>query len=217
MLRIAIADDHTLMRESFALLIGTFGGMQVIVQAHNGSVLLEKLRETSVDLILLDLEMPVMNGYETCLHLREQYPDTKVIVVSHLATKESLHKALEAGVHGYFIKTSSPDQLENAIHSVTEKGIYIDPDFGTILHQMIFSEKSAAKKDPLSVLTSRELEIIEMVAKGLDNHVIADKLCINKRTVESHRQRILDKVDVKNFTGVILLALKHKYLSLRDL
>ena len=219
MLRIAIVDDHQLFRKSLSLLISTFDGIQVVIEANNGKEFIETLEDTPIDLVLLDIQMPEMDGYETCKILHELHPDIKILIVSQLTTKESIHKIMDLGAHGYFTKNSNPDQLEFAIKSLSDKGFYFGMELGEVLREAILWEKKATKKviDSTVFLSKRELEIISMASQELSSAEIADKLCINIRTVETHRKRVMEKTHAKNFIGVVLFALKHNYILLDDL
>lgn len=219
MLRIAIVDDHQLFRKSLSLLISTFEGIHVAFEANNGKEFIEKLEDTPIDLVLLDIQMPEMDGYETCKILHELHPDIKILIVSQLTTKESIHKIMDLGAHGYFTKNSNPDQLEFAIKSLSDKGFYFGMELGEVLREAILWEKKASKKviDSTVFLSKRELEIISMASQELSSAEIADKLCINIRTVETHRKRVMEKTHAKNFIGVVLFALKHNYILLDDL
>lgn len=219
MLRIGIVDDHKLFRKSLALLISTFEGVSVVIEAKNGREFIDALEDTAIDLVLLDIQMPEMDGYETCKVLHDLYPDIKILIVSQLTTRESIHKIMDLGAHGYFTKNSDPDQLEFAIKSLNDKGFYFGMELGEVLREAILWEKKVAKKvadSPVS-LGKRELEIIVMASKEYSSAQIADKLCINIRTVETHRKRIMEKTKAKNFIGVVLFALKHHYIELDDL
>jgi two-component system response regulator DegU len=219
MIRIAIVDDHQLFRKSLSLLISTFDSIHVAIEASNGKEFINALEETTVDLVLLDIQMPELDGYETCKILHELHPNIKILIVSQLTTKESIHKIMDLGAHGYFTKNSNPDQLEFAIKSLSDKGFYFGMELGEVLREAILWEKKAPKKaiDSTVFLSKRELEIIAMASHELNSAEIADRLCINIRTVETHRKRAMEKTHAKNFIGVILFALKHNYILLDDL
>lgn len=219
MIRIAIVDDHQLFRKSLSLLISTFDSIHVAIEASNGKEFINALEETTVDLVLLDIQMPELDGYETCKILHESHPNIKILIVSQLTTKESIHKIMDLGAHGYFTKNSNPDQLEFAIKSLSDKGFYFGMELGEVLREAILWEKKAPKKaiDSTVFLSKRELEIIAMASHELNSAEIADRLCINIRTVETHRKRAMEKTHAKNFIGVILFALKHNYILLDDL
>ena len=220
MLRIGIVDDHKLFRKSLSMLINSYEDMEVVVDAENGRELLEQLDNVSIDLVLLDIQMPEMDGYETCRHLHKSYPDIKILIVSQLTTKESIHKIMELGAHGYFTKNSDPEQLEFAIRSLHERGFYFGIELGSVLREAILWEKQQPSKHvPGSdiALTSRELEIIVLACKEYNSAQIAKHFTISPRTVETHRKRMMEKTGSRNFIGVILFALKRNYLRHEDI
>ena len=219
MLRVGIVDDHLLFRRSMTLLINSFNGMSVVFDAANGLIFLDKLKNNIVDVVLLDIQMPVMDGYATCKQLLKDFPEIKILVVSQLSTRESIHKIMELGAHGYFTKNTDPEQLESALKNVHEKGFYFGLELGTVIKEAMLWEKHQPKKTPNSreLLSEREIQIIKMICKEMRSKEIADKLFINIRTVESHRNHIMDKTDSKNFIGVVLYALRNEILSLEDI
>lgn len=218
-MRIGIVDDHQLFRKSLALLIGTFEGVEVVLGAGNGKELLELLPDIPVDLLLLDIQMPEMDGFETCSILRQQYPDIKVLIVSQLNSRESIHKVMELGAHGFFTKNTDPEQLEKALLSIRDKDFYFEQELGIVLKEAMLWEK---KKRHIFLSSSiaisdREMEIIRLASEGLGSIQIGKALCIGVRTVETHRKRIIEKTDSKNFIGVILYAFRHGLLLVEDL
>lgn len=219
MLQIAIVDDHLLFRKSMTLLINSFEGIKVVIDAENGKVFLNKLKTTPVDVVLLDIEMPVMDGYETSKRILKSYPDIKILIVSQLSSRESIHKIMDIGAHGYFTKNSNPDQLELALNSIHTEGFYFGIELGAVIKEALLWEKNNPidKKLPKHFFTERELEIIKLICKERKSNDIAKDLCITLRTVESHRKNIMDKSHAKNFIGVLLYALRNEHLVLDDL
>lgn len=219
MLRVGIVDDHKLFRKSMILLINSFEDTVVVADAENGKIFLEQLESIPVDLVLLDIEMPEMNGFETCQAIRLHYPEVRILIVSQLTTKESIYKIMELGADGYFTKNSDPAQLEHAIKKLHENGFYFGMELGNVLREAILWEKkkpSSPSAKPVS-LTIRELDIIRMAAKELNSSEIAQKLSINTRTVDSHRNNIIEKTGTRNFIGVILYALRNQFIALDEL
>ncbi|CAM3451972.1 LuxR family transcriptional regulator [Flavobacterium longum] len=218
MLRIAVVDDHLLIRKSLALLISTFPKMEVVVEAANGLELFSALEGNAVDVVLLDVQMPLMDGHETCKRLHKEFPELKVLMLSQHASADAVRKSLELGAHGYFTKSSNPASLETGIQKVYSSGFYLDPELAQSFVLTMFTDHHPTRpKDLLSSLTDRELEIVRMAAKGFDSMKIAEKLFINKRTVETHRKRIMEKTDAKNFMKVVLMALKFNYIKTDEL
>lgn len=220
MIRIAVVDDHLLFRKSLATLISTFNNIKVVIEAKNGKEFLNQLQEKIIDVVLLDIQMPEMDGFETCKILNSSYPDLKILIVSQLTTKESIHKIMELGAHGYFTKNSDPDQLEYAINCTYEKGYYFGMELGDVLREIILWQRISGKETEThkkATLSKREIEIILLAAKEFNSGEIADKLNIEIRTVETHRKRLMEKTKSKNFIGVVLFALKNNYISIDEI
>jgi len=220
MIQVGIIDDHKLFRKSLGMLVNSMDNFEVAISADNGSDFLKQLKDTHVDLILFDIQMPIMNGFETCQVLHRLHPDIKILIVSQLTTKESIHKIMELGAHGYFTKNSDPDQLEFAMNSLNEKGYYFGTELGNVLREAILWEhknESTFDIEDNFTLTQRELEIIKMASAEFSSAKIADILNINVRTVDTHRKNIMKKTHSKNFIGVVLFALKNNYLTLEEL
>lgn len=220
-MNIAIVDDHQLFRKSLALLVNSFDGISVAYQAENGKEFLEKLQTNPIDLVLLDIQMPEMDGFETCKILREKYPNLYIIIISQLTTKESVHKVMELGAHGFFTKNSNPEQLEETIKSVRDKGYYFGNELGSILREALLWEKNANQSttefmEPEINFTAREIDIIKLAAKEMSSKEIADELNIAQRTVETHRRHLIDKTDSKNIIGVVIYALKYNLIKLNE-
>lgn len=219
MLKIAVVDDHKLFRKGLSKLISGFDGINVVLEAENGKVLLELLKTTAVDFLLIDLQMPELDGFETCKIVRERYPLIKIIVISQLITKESIHKIMELDLHGYFSKNSDPEQLNEAFKSIIEKDFYFGKELGVIIKQAILWEKNKGlnKNNNPTKLTDREIEIIKLACQEHSSLEIAQKLYLSVRTVEAHRKKIMEKTDSKNFIGVVLYAFKNNLLDINNL
>jgi two-component system, NarL family, response regulator DegU len=217
-LRIAIVEDHLLIRKSMVMLINSFKGMQVVLDTDNGQSFLEQIESCSVDVVLLDIQMPIMNGYETCKHLLQLYPDIKVLIVSQLTTKQSIHKIMEIGAHGYFTKNSAPEQLETAIQCLYDNGYYFGSELGSVLREAILWDKKQVKEKIITEnkLTDRELQIINMMCKEMTSQEIATQLFISVRSVEAHRRSIMEKTYSQNVIGIVLYVLKRKLISLDE-
>ena len=219
MLNIALVDDHTLFRRSLSLLIRPFRGMKVVLEAENGEDFLEQLKEKMVDIVLLDIQMPKLDGFQTCKILHERYPNIKILIVSQLTTRECIHKVMELGAHGYFPKNADPEELETAIRSLEDKGFYYGQKLSEVMREALIWEKQHPPEQDFKgiSLSEREVEIVKMVCREMNSGEIAELLCINRRTVEGHRTHIMQKTRSKNFIGVILFALRNHYFEIQDL
>ena len=182
--KVAFVDDHLLYRKSMTLLVNSFDEIEVIVDAENGQVFLDLLEHNLIDVVLLDIQMPVLDGYQTCKKLQVNYPDLKILIVSQLSTRESIHRIMELGAHGYFTKNSNPEQLETAIKSVVENGFYFGLELSSVVKEAMFWQQNNpnTQEQEIIALSSRELQIIKLICSEKRSKEIADELFINVRT-----------------------------------
>jgi DNA-binding NarL/FixJ family response regulator len=217
MIRIAITDDHTLFRKSLTLLVGSFDQMEVVVEASNGIELLEQLISVPVDILLLDLQMPEMDGFLTCKKIIELYPEIKILVLTHLSENDIIRKVIELGVHGYFTKNTDPAELNNALLRLQEDGFYFEKSLTTIIEYILNTTSLPVKKINPIVFTCREKEIIELTLKEYSGLAIAEQLFISPKTVEKHKRNMMEKTGSQNFVGVITFALLNGLLTLEEI
>jgi DNA-binding NarL/FixJ family response regulator len=215
MLRIAIADDHNMFRKSLSLLIDSFGGMKVVAEASNGNELLMLLPDQEVDIILLDIQMPEMDGFKTVEALKQEFTDKRIIILSHLDNIEAVTMMIDAGVDGFFTKDADPAELKNALISLSKNGFYFDHKLSGLFN-MQAAHAGKPGKDTIH-FTPREMEIILLSAKGFSGKEIAGKLFISLRTVEVHKTNLMAKTGSKNFISVVIYALFHNFFSLDDI
>jgi two-component system response regulator DegU len=217
MIKVALVDDHQLFRKSLSLLLSSFEGISVVYDTQDGMSFLKYLENTEIDVLLLDLEMPIVNGYDVCKQAKFIDPNLKVIILSQLTSKEAVHKVMEIGANGYFTKNSSPDMLEDAIKNVLDKDYYFDIALSTVIREaLLWKKKRPSFLDilPTAYLTPREIEIVQLATQEKCSKEIADILSISTRTVEQHRKHIMEKTESKNFIGVVLYALKNQLIEL---
>ena len=216
MIRIAVVDDHTLVREGICKLVNSLGGFEVVLEAEHGEEFLELLPHTPVDVVLLDLMMPVMDGYETCMQVVNSYPDIKVMILSQFYSKESVSKIIELGAHGYLSKCCTALLLKQSINSIYDEGFYLDKKIKECIKDAFGSDAYLGNEASSIQLTERELEIVNCVIHQMSSAEIGEKLCISKFTVENHRTNMIKKTNSKNFVGVLLHAFKHEMPKLRE-
>ncbi|MBA4153720.1 response regulator transcription factor [Flavobacterium sp.] len=217
MFRIAIVDDHILFRKSLKLLITSFENMKVVVEASNGKELLEVLETVSVDILLLDLQMPEMDGFETCRKINELYPDIKVLVLTLRDDAKTIREVVELGVQGYFTKNTDPSELENAILKLSNDGFYFEKSLTSIIQHILEGSSPKLKTEKSQIFSDREMEIVRLTLKELSGSEVGVKLSISPKTVEKHKRNLMEKVGSKNFIGVITYALLHNLLSVNEL
>lgn len=181
---------------------------------------LNYLEYNTVDLILLDIQMPIMDGFTLCKKIKQLNTAVKILTVSQLTTKESIHQIFESGSNGFFSKNSSTDSFKDAVLSMIEKDYYFDISLSDVVKEAIlWKEKQNDNRLTLDkdLLSPREKEIIFWSAKGLTCQQIADQLFISKRTVEAHRKTIMDKTSCLNIIEVVVFGLKERIITLEDL
>ena len=213
MLKLAIADDHELFRKGFISMLSGVPDFEFVLEAANGQELLDKMATQPVDIVLMDLQMPVMDGMQATEILLEKYPDVKVIVVSMFDEDRFVIHMLEKGVHGYLLKDTSTDEVEKAIYRVAEEGFYYSDFVSRAMHRKMVN-RTANKQPTFSTtanvgLSNREQEVLRLLCDGLSTTEISDKLFISTRTVEGHRLRILEKTGTKNTAAAVAFAYKN--------
>ena len=214
MIRLALADDQLLFRRGLVMLLRDMSGVQVIFECGNGEELLTGLRDNPIDIVLLDLEMPVMNGLEALSHLRKEHPGVKVIVLSTHNKESFIALAMDTGAAGYMLKSADTDEIESAIRSVQESGYYYsDRVSHVMLHNVVTKQQVKPVFLEVDPLSDRELEVLRGICQGLTNTEIAGKLFISPRTVEGHRNNMLLKTGAKNTAGLVVYAMTKGYYT----
>ncbi|MCB0333937.1 MAG: response regulator transcription factor [Bdellovibrionales bacterium] len=214
MIDLIIADDHVVLREALCELLETKGKYQVVAQASDGEELLCQLKETSADLVILDMTMPKLDGL-AALELMKEKNDGKlppVLVLSANEGQTTVRAALKAGARGYLPKNAGLEELEFAIESIMGGKTYLSPSITEPL--MNGGQNESPLDNPLAVLTKREIEILSHLANGLPNREIGKMLHISTRTVDTHRSNILKKLKVKTNAELVKLALGSGLISL---
>ncbi|WP_207491567.1 response regulator transcription factor [Myroides marinus] len=213
--RVAIIDDHKLFRKSFELLISQIQGVEVVFMASNGLDLIEVLESKTVviDLVFLDIQMPKMDGYQTAAILTKKYPEIKILILTSYNDVYSVIRMLDYNIAGYLTKNTKPKDIRNAILTVRESGVYFDKNITTSLKDL---DLDMNQKPLLVTLSDRELELIKLFAKQYNGREIADKLSISFRTVEKHKEILMQKTQSYNFIGVIMYAFLRHYIDESD-
>lgn len=213
MLRIAITDDHKLFRKSLALLIRDFKDMEVVLEASNGVELLEKLKTTPVDILLLDLQMPVMDGFETFKNVRQQYPHIKTVILTMRKDTDAIRDVIKMKAHGYFTKNTPPKELEDAIWNLKDNSFHSEQGLASIIKEV--QANLDIDLDSMEIdFTDRELDIIKLTAQGVKPKEIADILNISPRTVNAHKQKIQQKYHFPDMIAVVLYCVQQEIIKL---
>lgn len=210
--RIALADDHQLFMKSLSLMIESFGAYEICAEALNGKDLLEKLSqlETLPDMILADVNMPVMDGIETCKKISSEYPGIKLIALSMNDNDNTIIKMFRAGCSAYLLKDTHPTELEKAIAEIRDKGYY-NADAGNIHFRRLLMK--ADEKQELT-LTARETEFLKAACSDLTYKAIAANMKLSERTIDGYRETLFAKFNVQSRVGLCLEAIRKGFVSL---
>ncbi|MBN8693523.1 MAG: response regulator transcription factor [Bacteroidetes bacterium] len=209
---IALVDDHFLFRKGIKALLQEYKHIDVLFEAENGKELIEKLKVRQPDVILLDIEMPEMNGMEATEIVREKYPHVKIIILTSYYEQELAFKLMEKGVNAFLSKNTKTEEIIKAINSVISEGYYFDYEVsvalakGLSVTRKIIPDKNAPK------LSKRELEVVKLICNQHTNREIATIMCLSPRTIDTYRESIFQKTGAKNSVGVALFAFTHRLI-----
>ena len=212
MIKAMLADDHVLVREGIKHLLEYDGSVEVIEEANNGLECIEKLTDISPDILLLDINMPGMNGIEVLEELKRIEHPVKILIITVHNEIEYLVRAVDIGADGYILKDSGTDELKQAITTILNGESYIQPSLLPALNSRLINRD--IDKEKLESLTKRELEILTQVAGGMFNKEIANNLNISERTVKNHISNIFKKIDVSDRTQAAVFAIRNNIVKL---
>ena len=211
--RIVLADDHVLIRHGIKRIIEEEESLKVVGEVGDGLELLDFLKKTTPDLIILDISMPNLRGIEAIREVKKVCPDVKVLILTMHKSVQYLCSAMSEGANGYLLKEDSDTELIPAIESVMEDKTYISPFLSKEFSDDVMQACHDFQKIHEDALTTRERQILKLVADGETNREIAELLSISKRTVEHHRANILKKLNIKNTADLIKYAIENGYVS----
>lgn len=210
--KVMITDDHSLIREGLKQLLELEGDFQVIAEACDGIDCMVKLKEQIPDVLLLDINMPRMNGLEVLQKIKDEKIDVKILVLTVHNEVEYLLKAVDIGINGYLLKDSESSELKKAILSVVDGEDYIQPSLIPVLNAKMIDRDMDSEK--IEKLTKRELEVLKLLAVGMYNKGVADELHISERTVKNHVSSIFKKIDVSDRTQAAVFAIRNNLISI---
>jgi DNA-binding NarL/FixJ family response regulator len=221
-IRIVLADDHDILRQGLALLLGIQPDFEVVGEARSGQEAVEAALALRPDIVVMDITMPEMDGLEACSQIRELLPETQVLILTMHESEEYFLQALRMGAAGYLVKKAAPHELQSAVRVVALGGVFLYPGLAKALvrayvtqpahtNNSAQAENSITQK--LSVLTPREMEVLTLVAEGMTNQDIADRLIISIKTVQAHRANVMDKLGLHDITQLVRFALRHGLIS----
>ena len=211
-IKIMIADDHSMIREGLKSLLELEGDIQVVAEAEDGVDCLEKLKICTPEVLLLDINMPRKNGLEVLQTLKSSKSKVKVLVLTVHNEVEYLMKAVDIGLDGYILKDSESAELKKAIFSIVEGENYIQPSLIPSLNSKMIEKNRDEGK--IESLTKRELEVLKLLAVGMYNKEVAEKLNISERTVKNHVSNIFKKIEVTDRTQAAVFAIRNNLIEL---
>lgn len=214
-LEIIIADDHAVVRSGFMHILNFQRDMEVVATAADGLEAYDLVAKHNPDVLLMDLSMPPgESGLIATGKINEDFPDTKIVILTMHDDEEYLLHVLKNGASGYVLKNAPDEDLFKAIRTVNEGGTYIQPSLETsLIQEIMHKEKGLVETDPFKILSKREIEVLPLVAKGYGNKEIAEKLYISVKTVEAHKAKLMEKLNLKSRPELVEYALKKKFLN----
>lgn len=207
-IQVAIADDHTLLRKALAKLVNSFEEYNILFEADNGMEIKKKINEHLVpDLVLLDVNMPRMDGFETAAWLNKNYPKIKVLALSMFSDERTIIRMLRKGARGYILKNIEPEELKKALDSVMKKDFYLSEDISGKIISGLHKDIDRVEDSPS--LTQREKEFLSLICSEITYKEIAAKMFVSPRTVDEYRNSLFEKLKVKSRVGLVMYAIRN--------
>ncbi len=209
-IRVAIADDHSLVRSGIALILNAKEDIAVVQQSSNGKELLDGLKANRPDVILLDIEMPVLSGPDTLVEIRKTEPNIPVLILTMHQNEAFIIKMMELGANGYLLKDTKPDEVTTAIYKVVESKFYFSELVSTaLLNKVSNPSLDTDVRVGSHELTSREVDVLRLICKEHTTSEIGEKLFLSPKTIEGYRKILMEKTGSRNMAGLVLYSIKH--------
>ncbi len=209
-IRIIIVDDHEIFRSGLKMVINRLGYAKVVAEAADGAEFLELIDQEETDLVLMDIEMPIMNGIEATKKALQKQPDLKIIALTMFKEDAYIQSMIEAGVKGFLIKNIRKEVLDRALQAVYNGKTYYSEELWDYFTKAVSKEEKTLQTDVH--LTPRELEVLALLSEGLSNKEIADRLFVSERTIVGHKSNLMSKTNCKNSVSLISWAMKNKMI-----
>ena len=207
-IEVAIADDHSLLRNALAKLINTFDGYSIVIEADNGKDLRNRILQQGIpDIVMLDINMPEMDGFETTQWLHKTYPQVKIMALSMLSDERTIIKMFRLGAKGYLLKNTDPEELKKALDSLVDKNVYLSEYVSGKLVSGLHQDATQPEKEV--VLNEREKEFLRWTCSELSYKDIAEKMFLSPRTIDDYRQSLFNKLKVHSRVGLAMYAIKN--------
>ncbi len=213
-IKVVVADDHTILRQGIKALLDNQEGIEVVGEAKDGREAIKTIEELLPDVILMDIAMPGLNGLEATRRIKKKFPKVKVVVLTMHANEEYIFQILNAGADGYLVKETAFQDLISAINAVHKGEAFMSPSISKKVMTDYIQRAQGEGKVGFDTLTTREREILQLVAEGNSNKKIAEALFISPKTVETHRAHIMDKLNIHDRAGLIKYAIRKGMINL---
>ncbi|NWF71392.1 MAG: response regulator transcription factor [Chloroflexi bacterium] len=213
---VLIADDHTIVRHGIASLLSSNEDFEVVAEAENGRDAVELAIQKRPDVVLMDIAMPILNGLEATRQIKKQLPQTKVLILSGHDKDDYILQVVHSGANGYLLKTTMAEDLFNALRSVNSGQAFFSPSVSKVIVEGYLNRDKGDAKSAIRMLTSREREILQLIAEGHLHQAIAQRLNISVRTVDTHRNNIMKKLDIHDAAGLVNYAIKNSIVIIQQ-
>ncbi|SJZ58641.1 response regulator transcription factor [Sediminibacterium ginsengisoli] len=216
MTSVALVDDHELLRTGLAAIINSFDGYKVIMQAGNGKEFIDNLKNVKQpDIVLLDITMPLMDGFETAEWIKNNLSGTRVLVLSMLENDIAIIRMLKSGARGYLLKDSKPKTFKQALDNIRDTGYFVNDLISDKLMHYISNEDSFLNKtSPAGALNENEIQFLQLICSDKTYKEIAEEMCISPRTIDTYRDNLFKKLDIKTRVGLAIFAIKHGIIEI---
>lgn len=214
-IRLLIVDDHPIVRRGMRMCLSQQSRIEIVGEAGDGYEALSKARELNPEVILMDIDMPQMNGLAVTDLLRREMPEIKVLILSMYSNTEYVMRIIQSGARGFVLKEAPPEEVAQAIETVYAGGSHFSSEVARVALNQVVKGNNHDATVPLARLTNREREVLHYIAEGLSNKEIASQLTIGVRTVETHRERIMRKLDIHSIAGLTRFAIAQGVVSLK--
>ncbi|HWY38712.1 MAG TPA: response regulator transcription factor [Bacteroidia bacterium] len=211
--KIAVVDDQKLFRQGIISLLEEFEELKVVIEAENGKELANAMKKNLPDVILLDLEMPVMDGIETTSYVRKKYPDVKIVILTMHDDDAFISHLIEKGANGFLVKDSNIEMVVDAIYSVVHTGFHFSDRVSKAMVKGLIKSQKIKPSFNMANLTKKEIEVLLLICKEHTNKEISEMLGVSTRTIDGHRDNILQKTKARNTAGIVMFAVKNGLLE----
>lgn len=218
MVKVLLVDDESLIRNILKDYLSSDESLEVVGEASNGKLAISQARALQPDVILMDMQMPLMDGVEATQYIHHSFPNIRILGLSTFATDRYVVELLRAGASGYLVKDSRPEEITSAIHTVHDGGSILSPEVTRYvvqgLEQSVPAEISP-DEELMSVLTAKEIEVIELLARGLNNKEMAAELFVTESTIKARFVKIMEKMQVRDRVQILVKAIEHNLINLK--